>query len=49
MTIINEAVLYKLIMRSNKPIAEKFQEFVCEEILQFIKKKVITNLKIINL
>ena len=26
--IINEAGLYKLIMRSNKPIAQKFQEAV---------------------
>ena len=38
MTIINEAGLYKLIMRSNKPIAEKFQEVVCEEILPSIRK-----------
>ncbi len=38
MTIINEAGLYKLIMRSNKPIAEKFQEFVCEDILPSIRK-----------
>ena len=28
MIIINEAGLYKLIMRSNKPIAQKFQEAV---------------------
>ena len=27
MAIINEAGLYKLIMRSNKPIAQKFQEY----------------------
>ena len=39
MRIINEAGLYKLIMRSNKPIAEKFQEVVCEEILPSIRKK----------
>ena len=25
-------------MRSNKPIAEKFQEYVCEEILPSIRK-----------
>ena len=37
-SIINEAGVYKLIMRSNKPIAEKFQEFVCEEILPSIRK-----------
>jgi len=38
MTIINEAGLYRLIMRSNKPIAQKFQEVVCEEILPSIRK-----------
>ena len=38
MTIINESGVYKLIMRSNKPNAEKFQEFVCEEILPSIRK-----------
>ena len=36
--IVNEAGLYKLIMRSNKPIAEKFQEWVCEEVLPSIRK-----------
>ena len=35
---INEAGLYKLIMRSNKPIAQKFQEVVCEEILPSLRK-----------
>jgi len=38
MRVINEAGLYKLIMRSNKPIAEKFQEWVCEEVLPSIRK-----------
>lgn len=38
-SIINEAGLYKLIMRSNKPIAQKFQEVVCEEILPTLRKK----------
>ena len=38
MRIINEAGLYKLIMRSNKPIAQKFQEAVCEDILPSIRK-----------
>ena len=28
MIIISEAGLYKLIMRSNKPVAQKFQEYV---------------------
>ena len=39
MNIINEAGLYKLVMRSNKPIAQKFQEVVCEEILPSLRKK----------
>lgn len=39
MSIINEAGLYKLIMRSNKPVAQKFQEVVCEEILPSLRKK----------
>jgi prophage antirepressor-like protein len=39
MRIINEAGLYKLIMRSNKPVAQKFQEVVCEEILPSLRKK----------
>jgi len=39
MNIINEAGLYKLIMRSNKPISQKFQEVVCEEILPSLRKK----------
>ncbi len=38
MTIINEAGLYKLIMRSNKPNAEKFQKWVCEDVLPSIRK-----------
>jgi len=39
MRILNESGLYMLIMRSNKPIAQKFQEFVCKEILPSIRKK----------
>jgi len=39
MRIINESGLYKLIMRSTKPIAEKFQNFVCEDILPTLRKK----------
>ena len=39
MNIVNEAGLYKLIMRSNKPIAQKFQEAVCEDILPSLRKK----------
>ena len=37
-SVINEAGIYKLIMRSNKPNAEKFQEFVCEDVLPSIRK-----------
>ncbi len=39
MNIISEPAVYKLIMRSNKPIAQKFQEAVCEEILPSLRKK----------
>ena len=39
MIMITEAAVYKLIMRSNKPIAEKFQEVVCEDILPSLRKK----------
>ena len=39
MLVVNESGLYKLIMRSTKPIAEKFQEWVCEEVLPSIRKK----------
>jgi len=39
MNIISEAAVYKLIMRSTKPIAQKFQEVVCEEILPSLRKK----------
>lgn len=35
---INEANLYRLIMRSDKPQAEPFQEWVCEEVLPAIRK-----------
>jgi prophage antirepressor-like protein len=38
-SIINEPALYKLIMRSNKPNAEKFQEWICEDVLPSIRKK----------
>jgi len=39
MVIINEPALYKIIMRSNKPNAQIFQNKVCEEILPSIRKK----------
>jgi len=38
MIVISEPAVYKLIMRSNKPISQKFQEVVCEEILPSIRK-----------
>ena len=38
MNILSEPAVYKLIMRSNKPIAHKFQEVVCEEILPSIRR-----------
>lgn len=38
MVFINEAALYKLIFRSNKPAAEQFANWVCEEVLPSIRK-----------
>jgi prophage antirepressor-like protein len=38
MNCITEAGLYKIIMRSNKSIAQKFQEWICEEVLPSIRK-----------
>ena len=35
---INEKNLYKVIMRSDKPQAEPFQDWVCEEVLPSIRK-----------
>jgi prophage antirepressor-like protein len=35
---INEAAVYKLIFRSNKPKAEEFANFVCSEVLPTIRK-----------
>lgn len=35
---INESDLYRLIMHSTKPEAEKFQDWVCEEVLPTIRK-----------
>jgi prophage antirepressor-like protein len=36
--IISEAAVYRLIMRSNKPVAEKFQYWVCQDLLPTIRK-----------
>jgi prophage antirepressor-like protein len=35
---INEAGIYRLIFRSNKPNAEAFANFICEEVLPAIRK-----------
>lgn len=37
-TLINEAGMYKLVMRSKLPSAEKFTDWVCEEVLPSIRK-----------
>lgn len=37
-TVINESGLYKLIMRSDKPEAHKFQDWVTREVLPAIRK-----------
>ncbi|MBQ4404496.1 MAG: hypothetical protein II857_08805 [Selenomonadaceae bacterium] len=39
MTVINEAGLYKLVMRSKLPNAEKFSDWVCEEVVPSIRKQ----------
>ena len=36
--IINETGLYRLILRSNKPEAERFQDWICDEVLPQIRK-----------
>jgi prophage antirepressor-like protein len=38
MTIISESGLYKLIMRSNKPEARQFQDWVTRDVLPAIRK-----------
>ena len=38
MTFINEQNLYRVIMRSDKPQAEAFQDWVCGEVLPSIRK-----------
>jgi prophage antirepressor-like protein len=39
MSVVNEAGLYKQILRSNKPAAVPFQEWVCEDVLTSLRKK----------
>jgi len=46
MYTVNEPGLYKLIMRSNKPVAQKFQDWICEDLLPTLRKKGEYNLKI---
>ncbi len=36
---VNEAGVYKLIFRSNKPLAEQFANWVCEEVLPAIRRQ----------
>lgn len=38
MVFIAEKDVYRLIMRSNLPDAEKFQDWVCDEVLPTIRK-----------
>ncbi len=38
MVFVNEQNLYKVIMRSDKPQAEPFQDWVCGEVLPSIRK-----------
>jgi prophage antirepressor-like protein len=38
MTIVSESGMYRLIMRSNKPAAERFQDWVTDEVLPSIRK-----------
>jgi len=45
MITLLEPAVYRMIMRSNKPIAQKFQEVVCEEILPSIRKTGEFNMK----
>jgi prophage antirepressor-like protein len=39
MTMLKEPAVYQLVMRSTKPMAKKFQEVVCEDILPTLRKK----------
>jgi prophage antirepressor-like protein len=36
--VINESGLYRLILRSNKPDAERFQDWICDDVLPSIRK-----------
>lgn len=38
MSVLNEPNFYRLVMRSDMPDAEKFQDWVCEEVLPSIRK-----------
>ena len=36
-TVINEKGIYRLVMRSNKPEAEEFQDWVCDLLVELRK------------
>jgi BRO family, N-terminal domain len=36
--VVSESGLYRLILRSNKPDAERFQDWICDEVLPSIRK-----------
>lgn len=38
LAVIPESDVYRLIMRSNKPEAERFQDWICEEVIPSIRK-----------
>ncbi len=38
MIFINESNLYRIILRSNLPAAEKFESWVCDEVLPAIRR-----------
>ena len=38
LTFINEAGLYRLVFRSRKPEAERFQDWICREVIPSIRK-----------
>ena len=38
MWVVNEPGVYRLILRSNKPEAERFQDWICREVLPSIRK-----------
>jgi prophage antirepressor-like protein len=43
LTLLSESGLYKIIMRSDKPTARPFQDWVTKEVLPVIKKVGVTS------